>query len=66
MKLLSNNTDYNETINLAFQLNGEYNNNVIFHCYWNGILNEKHFYSILSCYYFNIYNNNKNKHKIIF
>jgi hypothetical protein len=65
MKLLTKNTDYNETINLALHLNGEYNNSVIFHCYWNGILNEKHFYSILSCYYFNIYNDNKNKHKII-
>lgn len=39
-----------------------YNKPVIFHCYWNGILNEKHLYSILSCYYFNVHNN---KHKII-
>jgi hypothetical protein len=43
-------------------LKGEYNKQVIFHCYWCGTLNEKHLYSILSCYYFNVYNN---KHKII-
>ena len=62
MKLLINKTDYNETINIAINLKEEYNKSVIFHCYWNGILNEKHLYSILSCYYFNVYNN---KHKII-
>jgi hypothetical protein len=62
MKLLINNTDYSETINIAIKLKGEYCKNVIFHCYWNGILNEKHLYSILSCYYFNVY---KNKHTII-
>jgi hypothetical protein len=62
MKLLINNTDYIEATNFALNLKGEYNKSVIFHCYWNGILNEKHLYSILSCYYFNIY---KNKHKII-
>lgn len=62
MKLLIDITDYTETINLAITLKGEYRKPVIFHCYWNGILNEKHLYSILSCYYFNVY---KNKHKII-
>ena len=62
MHLLTNTTDYIETINMANNLKGEYNKSVIFHCYWNGELNEKHFYSILSCYYFNVY---KNKHKII-
>jgi len=62
MKLLINTTDYNETINLAINFQEEYTKQVIFHCYWNGILNEKHLYSILSCYYFNVY---KNKHKII-
>ena len=35
---------------------------VIFHCYWHGNLNEKHLYSVLSCYYFNVLNR---KHKII-
>ena len=62
MKLLINKTDYTETIKIAIDLQGEYSKQVIFHCYWNGILNEKHLYSILSCYYFNVY---KNKHKII-
>ena len=62
MKLLIATTEYTETITLALNLQGEYSKSVIFHCYWNGILNEKHLYSILSCYYFNVY---KNKHKII-
>ena len=62
MKLLTNITDYNQTIKLATNLNSKYNESVIFHCYWNGNLNEKHLYSILSCYYFNVFNNN---HKII-
>jgi hypothetical protein len=62
MKLLINTTDYNETIRIAHNIIGEYTKSVIFHCYWNGNLNEKHLYSILSCYYFNVY---KNKHKII-
>lgn len=62
MKLLINTTDYDTTIQIALNMNQEYNESCIFHCYWNGILNEKHLYSILSCYYFNVY---KNKHKII-
>lgn len=62
MKLLIDKTDYTETINLAINLTGQYNKSVIFHCYWNGPLNEKHLYSILSCYYFNVHNN---RHKII-
>jgi len=62
MKLLKNITDYTETIQLASKLSGEYTKPVIFHCYWHGPLNEKHFYSILSCYFFNVY---KNKHKIV-
>ena len=62
MKLLITKTDYTETINIALNLEGEYNKSVIFHCYWNGTLNEKHLYSILSCYFFNVY---KNKHKIV-
>ena len=62
MKLLVNKTDYIKTIDLAKKLWGEYDETVIFHCYWNGDLNEKHLYSILSCYFFNVY---KNKHKII-
>ena len=62
MKLLTKTTDYDETIKLANKLTGEYDKSVIFHCYWNGNLNEKHFYSILSCYYFNVFNN---KHQIV-
>jgi hypothetical protein len=62
MKLLVSTVDYLQTINLAIILQGDYSKSVIFHCYWQGILNEKHLYSILSCYYFNVY---KNKHKII-
>ena len=62
MKLFVNTTDYTNTIDIALNLSGKYSKSVIFHCYWNGILNEKHLYSILSCYYFNVF---KNKHKII-
>jgi hypothetical protein len=62
MKLLIDTEDFDTTIQMALNMNEEYNESVIFHCYWNGILNEKHLYSILSCYYFNVH---KNKHKII-
>ena len=62
MKHLRKTTDYDETIKLANKLTGEYDKSVIFHCYWNGNLNEKHLYSVLSCYYFNVLNR---KHKII-
>lgn len=62
MKLLTTETSFIKTIDLAKNLTGEYDQQVIFHCYWSGNLNEKHLYSILSCYYFNVH---KNKHKII-
>jgi len=62
MKRLSKTTDYDETIKLANKLTGEYDKSVIFHCYWHGNLNEKHLYSVLSCYYFNVLNR---KHKIV-
>lgn len=62
MKILTKTTDYNETIKLTSKLKGKYNKPVIFHCYWNGNLNEKHLYSVLSCYYFNVLNR---EHKII-
>ena len=62
MKLLIDYTDYTRTIDFAINLHSSYDKSVIFHCYWNGPLNEKHLYSILSCYYFNVH---KNKHKII-
>uniref|UniRef100_A0A6C0DZY9 Alpha 1,4-glycosyltransferase domain-containing protein n=1 Tax=viral metagenome TaxID=1070528 RepID=A0A6C0DZY9_9ZZZZ len=53
MKLLFKYTDYNETIKLALDINENFDNSVIFHCYWYGSLNKKHLYSIKSCYYFN-------------
>lgn len=62
MRLLTDSIYYDTTIKLAQTLEGIYTDSVIFHCYWNGVLNEKHLYSILSFYYFNVY---KNKHKII-
>ena len=62
MKLLTKSTDYNETIKLANELKGEYDKSIIFHCFWNGNLNDKHLNSVLSCYYFNVLNR---KHKII-
>ena len=63
MKLLINSTNYEETINYALNLNdNNYDKFVIYHCFWDGILNEKHLYSILSCYYFNVYNNNNKKY----
>jgi len=68
MKQLINITDYTETIEIAKSLdNPIYDKSVIFHCYWNGELNEKHYNSILSCYYFNIFlnSNSINPHKII-
>jgi mannosyltransferase OCH1-like enzyme len=57
MKLLIDKTDYIETINIALNLKEDYEKSVIFHSYWNGQLNKKHLYSILSCYYFNVYKN---------
>jgi len=62
MRYLVDSTDYIETIKMAANLQGNYNKKVIFHAYWNGNLNEKHFYSILSCYFFNVQDR---KHEII-
>jgi hypothetical protein len=61
MKLLTSETDYNKTIELAKEINGSYDKPVIFHAYWNGKLNEKHFMSIKSCWYFNIKNYSNRK-----
>jgi hypothetical protein len=41
----------------------EFNQNIIFHCYWNGSISKKQLYSIKSCYYFNVYK--KKSRKII-
>jgi len=62
MKILINTSDYYKTIKIAQTLHHDYDKSVIFHSYWYGDLIEKHFYSILSCYYFNVHNKN---HKII-
>ena len=61
MKLLTSETEYHKTIGLAKELNGYYDKRVIFHAYWHGTLNEKHFMSIKSCWFFNIkkYTNRK-------
>jgi hypothetical protein len=64
MQLLTNEVNYDSTIELAKNLKGDYNKPVIFHCFWSGVLSEKHLISIKSCYYFNIYNKNNNS-KII-
>jgi mannosyltransferase OCH1-like enzyme len=56
MKQYSNNVSYEENMLHAQKLSGDYFNNVIFHCYWDGDLNEKTVISIKSCYYFNTIN----------
>lgn len=45
-----------DSVTIANQLQGSYDEEVIFHCYWNGDLNEKHLYSIMSFYLFNVVN----------
>jgi len=62
MKLLLKDNSYENSIKFAKKLSGVYDKSVIFHCYWNGQLNEKHLISIKSCYYFNVL---YRKHKII-
>lgn len=62
MKVLTHSSNYNEAIRNANDLSVNYEKSTTFHCFWNGEINEKHLYSILSCYYFNVY---KQKHKII-
>jgi len=49
------NHDYNATIQLARDLPLiTYNEDLMFHAFWSGPLNEKHVISIKSCYQFNI------------
>ena len=48
--------DYEKTIDMARKLTGAYDDHVVFHCYWTGQLNDKHLFSIKSCYYFNVCN----------
>lgn len=47
---------YDYIIEQGNELNGEYTDEVLFHCYWSGELNETHLLSIMSCYYHNIKN----------
>ncbi len=64
MKLLTTSSDYKETIKLALNIdiaNNAYTKPVIFHCYWNGQLNEKHVISIKTCYFFNVLKHTQNK-----
>ena len=57
MKLLTKETDFEKTIKLI-PIYKNYEDPVIFHCFWRGTLNKKHLISIISCYYFNILNTN--------
>jgi len=62
MKLLiDKNSGYKQQLEFLNTIEGNYDGHVIFHCYWNGILNEKHLISIRSCYYFNIYKRTNKK-----
>ena len=56
MKLLSKTITFQDNIEIAKNLTGEFHKEVIFHCFWNGILNEKHYISILSCFVMNVEN----------
>jgi hypothetical protein len=49
---------------IFFDKKSEYKDNVIFHFFWKGELNEKHLFSIKSCYFFNV--KNKPNRKIYF
>ena len=63
MRQLITTSDYYVSIDLAKKMDDgiKYKMPVIYHCYWKGTLNEKHYYSIKSCYYFNVYKNKNNK-----
>jgi hypothetical protein len=63
MRLYTDTTVYNETIEMAKNLKGDFDEPVIYHCFWNGPLNDKHYISVLSCFYFNVLN--KPNRKII-
>ena len=61
MKILFNTISYKDNIEIAKKIKGEFTDEVIFHCFWNGVLNEKHYISILSCYIFNVKNHPNRK-----
>jgi len=46
---------------MAKNLTGAYDDPVIYHCFWNGKLNDKHFISILSCFHFNVWKRKNRK-----
>lgn len=59
MKLYKDKINSKSDLELAQDLSGSFDQNVIFHCFWNGALNEKHIISLKSCYFFNVYNKSK-------
>ena len=64
MKTLIDSINYADEISVSTYLKTikkKYDDNVIFHCFWNGSLNEKHLISIRSCYYFNVANRKNRK-----
>jgi len=61
MRLYTDKYSYNETIEMAKNLTGAYDDPVIYHCFWNGKLNDKHFISILSCFHFNVWKRKNRK-----
>ncbi len=61
--LIEKNISNEKKIELSNNLTGTYDKEVNYFCYWSGNLNEKHYVSIKSCYYFNILN--KSNRKII-
>jgi hypothetical protein len=63
MKVYSSKVDFDNDIASATKLEGAYDEPIIFHSYWRGNLSEKHYLSILSCYYFNVHQ--KKNRKII-
>jgi len=60
MKMFSPTYDIEKEMAFANNLTGNYDKPVIFHCYWDGQLNEKHIISLKSCYFFNVLNRQNN------
>lgn len=61
MKLYTDTIKYHETIEMAKKIEGDYDEPMIYHCFWNGVLNPKHYISILSCFYFNVHKRKNRK-----
>lgn len=60
MKIFSPKYDIEKEMEFANKMTGDYDKPVIFHCYWDGQLNEKHIISLKSCYFFNVLNHPNN------